>query len=78
MSNELLIIGTHEVGRKMDKPRNNLSDLPPFGSAAWQRRTAAEVAGHPVARLDRRPLTTDEINALGAKIRERQSPKRRD
>lgn len=64
MANKISI-NIHEEGR-----RN--SGLPPFGSAEWDKRNAAEIASRPTARtLNRRPLTTDELNELGRKINER-------
>jgi hypothetical protein len=37
------------------KPENNLSDLPAYGSEAWKRRNQAEIDGRPqTIPLDRR------------------------
>jgi hypothetical protein len=39
----------------------------PFGSDAWKQHNDAEVASRPTARLDRRPLTPEQLESYRPK-----------
>ncbi len=43
----------------MEKPHNNCSNLPPYGSPEWHARNTEEIAARPTAILKRVPFDWD-------------------